>query len=87
MKSEKNQEGFVDLSEYQRVSMHTGRSQTNVIKGMNIVHRGTEEVCRSEHDPGQPDIIVHREGETIVSLEFVCTCGRATSVQFLYDGE
>ena len=52
MTNEKNQEGFIDLSEFQTVGMPAGRAQTNVIKGMHIVHRGTEQVHRSEHRPG-----------------------------------
>lgn len=87
MKNEKSQEGFIDLSEFQTVGMPAGRAQTNVIKGMHIVHRGTEQVHRSERDPDEPDVIVHREGDTLISIDFVCACGRSTSVQFMYDQE
>ena len=87
MTYDKSQEGFIDLSEFQTVGMPGGRAQTNVIKGMHIVHRGTEHVHRSEHDPDEPDVIVHREGDTVISIDFVCACGRSTSVRFMYDGE
>ena len=87
MTNEKSQEGFIDLSEFQTVGMPGGRAQTNVIKGMHIVHRGTEHVHRSEHDPDEPDVIVHREEDTVISIDFVCTCGRSTSVRFMYDEE
>lgn len=87
MTNEKEQEGFIDLSEFQTVGMPAGRAQTNVIKGMHIVHRGTEQVHRSELDPDEPDVVVHREGDTIVSIDFVCACGRSTSMRFMYDGE
>ena len=87
MENDKSQEGFTDLSEFRKVDAPNGHARANIVKGMHIVHRGTEEIHRAEHDPGQPDIIVHRDGETILSIEFVCPCGRSTSVQFAYDGE
>jgi hypothetical protein len=87
MENEKSQEGFTDLSEFRKVGLPGSRAQTNVIKGMQIVLRGTEEVHRADHDPDQPDVLVHREGETIVSIDFVCSCGRSTSLRFQYDGE
>ncbi len=87
MDSAKNQEGFTDLSEYRKLAMPNVQPQANIIKGMHIVHRGTEEVHRAEQDPDQPEVFVHRDGDNLVSIDFVCKCGRSTSLRFEYDEE
>jgi hypothetical protein len=38
-------------------------------------------------DRNSPQIIVHRDGNQIVRIEFVCQCGRTSDVILEYDGE
>lgn len=87
MAKESTPEGFTDLSEYKNVGTSNLRAQANVVKGMHIVHRGTEEIHRSAQDADQPEIFVQRDGETVISIDFVCKCGRSTSVRFEYEEE
>ena len=38
-------------------------------------------------DTSEPEIIVHREGEEITRIEFVCSCGKRGEIQFDYAKE
>ena len=87
MAKETTPEGFTDLSEYKNVGTSNLRAQNNVVKGVQIVHRGTEEIHRLSQDADQPEIFVQRDGETVLSIDFVCKCGRTTSVRFEYEEE
>jgi len=87
MAKETTPEGFTDLSEYKNVGTSNLRAQTNVVKGVQIVHRGSEEIHRLAQDADQPEIFVQRDGETVLSIDFVCKCGRTTSVRFEYAEE
>ena len=80
-------EEFTDLSAYQRVKMPGIRSDDNVIKRVHVVHSGVEEIHRDTDDQGAPDIVVHREGDVVVAIDFVCKCGHSASIRLAYDEE
>lgn len=42
---------------------------------------------RSESDDPEPSVVVHRSGDEIESIEFVCRCGCSKTVRFDYDGD
>ena len=80
-------EEFTDLAAYQRVKMPGIRSDDNVIKRVHVVHSGVEEIHRDTDDQGAPDIVVHREGDVVVAIDFVCKCGHSASIRLAYDEE
>ena len=87
MERDKEEEGFTDLSKFSNVGIPAKDPHLNVIKRVHIVHKGTEEILRESMDPDQPEILVRRDGDTILSVDFVCKCGRSTSLRFEYDEE
>jgi hypothetical protein len=73
---------FIDLSEYQNIQPSAAIHNGNLIKGTVAVHSGTQEISVDPSVEGSPMVVVHRNGETIESIEFICGCGKSTSVQF-----
>ncbi len=59
------------------------RAGGNVIKSCSITVRDDRVV--TPVDEGEPDILVHREGDRIAKIEFTCRCGRTSAVSFDYD--
>ena len=78
---------FTDLAAYKKVSMPGVRSDDNVIKSVLVVHSGVEEIHRDTEEAGTPDIVVHRDGEIVVGIDFVCKCGHSAGIRFAYDEE
>ena len=78
---------FTDLASYKKVNLPGIRSDDNVIKHVHVVHGGVEEIHRDSDESGSPDIVVHREGDVVVSIDFVCKCGNSTSIRLTYDEE
>ena len=78
---------FTDLAAFKKVGMAQMRAENNVIKSVHVVHSGVEEIHRDTADQSSPDVVVHREGDVIVSIDFVCKCGHSASVKLAYDKE
>ena len=78
---------FTDLAAYKKVSMPGVRSDDNVIKRVHVVHSGVEEIHRDTQEEGSPDIVVHRDGDVVVGIDFVCKCGHSAGIRFAYDEE
>ncbi len=80
-------EPFAEFHEFPKVGNSARRARENVVKASHIVNRGAQELHTVENDPGQPDIVVHREGNKVISLDFQCKCGCSAAVRFEYDEE
>jgi hypothetical protein len=78
---------FTDLAAYKKVSMPGIRSDDNVIKRVHVVHSGVEEIHRDSEEGGAPDIVVHRDGDVVIGIDFVCKCGHSASIRLAYDEE
>jgi len=74
---------FTPLAAYHGETKPGLRAAGNVIKGSLVsVHRGDSV---SPMEDGEPDVLVHRDGDKIVKIEFTCKCGRTSSVEFDYE--
>jgi hypothetical protein len=82
-----SEEEFTDLASYQKVNMPGVRSDANVIKRVHVVHSGVEEIHRDSDGHASPDVVVHRDGDVIVGIDFVCKCGHSASIRLEYDEE
>jgi hypothetical protein len=82
-----NADDFTDLAEFKKIGMAHLRAENNVIKSVHVVQTGVEEIHRDVADQNAPDIIVHRNGDSIVSIDFVCKCGHSASIRLAYDEE
>jgi len=74
---------FTPLAAYRGECKGAQRSGGNVIKASLIaVHKGDRV---SPLDDGEPDVLIHRDGDRIVKIEFTCRCGRTSTVDFDYE--
>ena len=83
----KDEHLFVNLSEFENVGIPRQPARGNVIKGEAIRLHGRRQIRVEENGPGAPKIVVHKEGDRVESVEFVCPCGKNTSLRFDYDQE
>lgn len=74
---------FVPLGAYTGTFRPGARAGGNVIKSGAVTVRDQLKVSPIEE--GEPDILVHREGDRIEKIEFTCKCGRTSAVSFDYD--
>jgi len=87
MNLESSGQQFTDLLAYDKVDTFKKHSAQNVIKSSHVVKRGAQQVSLPAGDGDEPTLLIHREGDQIVSIELRCRCGRATSVRLEYDEE
>lgn len=80
-------EGFTDLTEFRKIGSRQVRSEDNVIKSVQVVQKGVQEVLHGADDHTSPEIVVHREGDTVIAIDFLCKCGHSATVRFEYDEE
>lgn len=80
-------EEFTDLAAYTKINTPGIRSGDNVIKRVHVVHSGVEEIHRDTDNHTSPDIVVHRDGDVVVAIDFVCKCGHSASIRLEYDEE
>jgi hypothetical protein len=82
---DKNSSGsdFTPLGAYEGECRPGGRGAGNVIKSKSVNVKDDHTVAPIED--GEPDILVHRDGDRIEKIEFTCKCGRNSAVTFDYD--
>jgi hypothetical protein len=78
---------FVDLASFESVKPVPKGNQGNMIKGSCVVARGIQKIEVSEGEGEQPTVVVHRVGDVVESIEFVCKCGQTTIIKLDYGGE
>lgn len=78
---------FMELSEFDAVRSKKQTLSGNVIKAHRVVTSGIQQINVADGAPGQPTVFVHRNGEDVESVEFVCSCGRTATVKFDYGDE
>jgi hypothetical protein len=59
----------------------------NIIKSAAADSDATPSHAQAAVEHDKPQIIVHRKGDRIDRIEFVCVCGRSSEVVLEYDGE
>ena len=85
--TETSEEGpFLDLASYKRVEVpiHT---RGNIIKAGRVTSVGTEKVGVIASGQDDPVVVLHKEGEQVVSAEFICKCGRSAMLHLDYEQE
>lgn len=87
MNAESNDQQFTDLLAYDKVDVGRNYSAQNVIKSGLVVKRGVQQVSLPAGDSDGPTLLIHRDGDRIVSVEFQCKCGGAASLLLEYDEE
>jgi hypothetical protein len=84
-----DEQGFTDLAEYRKVAPTGERIERgNVIKSHSVRLRGVEQIGVAMNEvKGQPSVHVHKEGDRVEWIEFLCSCGRNAKVRFEYEAE
>jgi hypothetical protein len=80
--------GFVDLGSMDHAQIVPQKTRGNVISGKAVAAiqtQGPNEATEQRPTGQAPQVLVHREGESIASIEFVCSCGQHAIVQIEYD--
>jgi len=78
---------FEDLGAFESVKVGSFTRAGNVIKGTHVVSSGSHSIELHECPDDHPSVVVHRSGDRIERIEFLCQCGRRTSVTLEYDAE
>ena len=78
---------FIDLASYRKIRPSRGAQYGNVIKSKAVSIEGKQKIEVSPDAANQPVVLLKKSGDIVEGIEFVCTCGRSTAVQFDYEGE
>ncbi len=80
--------GFRDLGSIDRAHVVTGMTRGNIIRQTSIAHTPKDDPAAAEPSHSHaPEVVIHRNGELIESIEFICTCGQHAVVNLEYDDE
>jgi hypothetical protein len=77
---------FLDLASYKQVDMPR-TSRGNIIKAQHVTVGGSQKIGVLADAKDQPVVILHNDGERVVSAEFVCVCGRSATLHLEYEQE
>jgi len=78
---------FIDLASYQHIDTASVTAKSNIIKAEEIKSTGGAMIDVMEGNHEEPTVFVHRKGDQVVKIEFVCSCGKSTHVDLEYEGE
>jgi|WetSurMetagenome_2_1015567.scaffolds.fasta_scaffold891240_2 hypothetical protein len=78
---------FTDLGEIEKISPTKQLHHGNVIKSNIIRLKGSKTIQVQAGTDDEPQIVIHRNGENIESVEFGCKCGRSSRLIFEYEDE
>lgn len=76
---------FKDLGEIIKITHSKKICRGNVIKSSFIKLNGSKSIQVNPGNNDEPTIIIHKDGDSIESVEFECKCGRTSRLAFEYD--
>ncbi|MCU0411799.1 MAG: hypothetical protein MUF82_04615 [Bacteroidetes bacterium] len=81
--------GFRDLGSIDRAHVVTGTTRGNLIRHTSIAPSSKADPAAATEPSHShaPEVVIHRNGESIESIEFICTCGQHAVVNLEYDDE
>ena len=77
---------FINLGSFEAMEFQNPGHAGNVLKANQVVPGGVRAIELVDGNDDYPTIVLHREGERIESVEFICKCGRGTIVKREYNG-
>jgi hypothetical protein len=82
-------EDFKGFTANSKVQLTSTKRYGNIIKGDAQAKEVSASVPREpqESSHANPEVIVHKDGEIITSIEFICICGQKSEVRFDYSEE
>jgi hypothetical protein len=79
--------GFTLLTDFHRVDTGEKRLNGNVVKRSRVHPGGVQKIGLADGEKDEPRIVVHKNGESVESIEFTCICGRSATLRLDYRGE
>jgi hypothetical protein len=88
MQSEKNRDdAFIELHKYQETDISIKHAHGNILK----IHPNAAGMKESSENPQElsedPEVVVHKSGDIIDTIEFHCSCGKKAEIHLQYDGD
>ena len=78
---------FVDFAAFQNVSVTPRKRRGAVVKADSVTSGTHQTIAVEARGADEPGIILHRNGDEIEKIEFVCPCGRHSEISIEYDDE
>ena len=78
---------FVELRSFEHVSSVAATTKSNVVKSASVKDGGTVTIEVIDGSGSEPTIHIHRVGDNISKIEFVCACGKSTHLDLEYEEE
>ena len=78
---------FVDFSSFEHICSSAHSTKSSVIKSTSVKDRGVAKIEIIDGESTEPSIYIHRQGERISKIEFVCSCGKSTHLDLEFDEE
>jgi hypothetical protein len=78
---------FEDFGSFEAIRVGIGNRTGNIIKGNQVVTGGACAIELHEGGDDEPSVVIHRDHNKISRIEFICSCGRGTSLTMEYKDE
>jgi hypothetical protein len=78
---------FVGLSDVTHTEKILSHREGNVLKDAAFSMVAFEELTSDCKKTEEPNVIVNRDGDRIINIEFRCSCGCSKTITFDYDDE
>ncbi len=85
--SQSSDNTFVELGSTPMPAQTKVRNDGNIFKNIQTSSIQFDTFSDKSHSSCEPDVKIIRDGEKLVSIEFVCTCGQTKMLTFDYDEE
>lgn len=78
---------FLEIASSSSSNERTIQTVGNVLKNTQLEPAQFQKIEVDAEHYGEPSVLIHRNGEHIESIEFICTCGKSKTLKFEYDAE
>jgi hypothetical protein len=85
--SSHGKDSFVGLNTFNHINTSIGTAKSSLLKSSAVKHVGIAKIDVLEGKDAEPTVFVHRQGDAIVKIEFICSCGRSTHLDIEHADE
>jgi hypothetical protein len=80
-------DSFVGLNSFDHINTVAGSAKSMLLKSSIVRDAGIAKIEIIDGHGEEPSVLVHRQGDQIVKIEFKCSCGRSTHLDIEHDAE
>lgn len=81
------EDSFVGLTSFNHITTFVASAKSSLVKSSSVKDTGVAKIEVSDGDGSEPSIHVHKQGDKITKIEFICSCGKSTHLDLEYEGE